>query len=147
MTDEHVTGGEVGHEATEWNERRSDACAARCGSRRDGAWHWGAAWPAPASAGYNNEATFDCFGIAPNTWCLYNMRHSYSYLMGSIFDSGYRVCIKLIRDSDGSTYGTFYCSTGSVNHDYGFSVPLTKPEVKNSEVNPFSSDVHGYAQY
>lgn len=104
-------------------------------------------WPAPASAGYNNEATFDCFGIAPNTWCLYNVRHSYSYLMGSIFDSGYRVCIKLIRDSDGSTYGTFYCSTGSVNHDYGFSVPLTKPEVKNSEVNPFSSDVHGYAQY
>jgi len=103
--------------------------------------------PATASAGYSNVATFDCFGIAPNTWCFYNVRHSYSYLKGTIVNSGYTVCIKLIRDSDGSTYGTFYCSSDTVDHDYGFAVPLTKPLVKNSEVNPFSSDVHGYAQY
>jgi hypothetical protein len=62
--------------------------------------------PAGCQRSHDRRVDWDCGVLAPQRWCLYNVRHSYDYSAAAHFprESVY-VCTKLIRDNNGALVG------------------------------------------
>jgi hypothetical protein len=86
--------------------------------------------------------SFDCGPIAAQTWCIYNVRHS--YYTANAYYSGISVCAKLIRDADGGLISQMCGGTSAVTGAAG--TELAKPLVKN-DASSGSFTVLGGAAY
>jgi len=89
---------------------------------------------------------YSCGVIAPSSWCLYTVRHTYNWAEalypGCACDNVY-VCQKTIYDSTG---GDYEVGCGYTETDASF-VPVSylKPLAGNFSAN--NHTVNGYAQY
>ena len=89
---------------------------------------------------------YDC-SLPGETWCIYNVRHSYNYGTAAFDRQGSNdsvyVCVKFIRDSDGGRIA-MGCGYQFVELAVG-SDPLKKPLVYNG--NRYRRTIAGYARF